>query len=76
MGKEGRDQSAVREGVLLVLGCVVTLVWAIATLVPLVFPDRQVDAQVHLVMLTVAAALFGGAAVANRKSNGSGNGGK
>lgn len=72
MRKGDRDRNSLREAVLLVLGCFVTLVWSIAVLVPLVFPDRKVDPQVHLVMLTVAAALFGGAAVANRKQNGNG----
>lgn len=72
MRKGDRNGHEVREAVLLVLGCFVTLVWSIAVLVPLLFPDRKVDPQVHLVMLTVAAALFGGAAVANRKANGNG----
>ncbi len=74
MQKEARDRHAFREAVLLGLGCIVTLVWSISTLVPLIYTDRQVDGGVHLVMLTVAGGLFGAAAIAGRKANGNGNG--
>lgn len=72
MRKAGRDRDrhAVREAVLLALGCFIALVWAVALLIPLVFPDRQrVDGTVHLVMLAVVTGLFGGAAVAGRKAD-------
>lgn len=76
MQRGPRDPHAVREVVLLVLGCFITLVWAIATLVQVVYPDHPVPSEVHLVMLTVAGAFFGGAAIAGRKANGNGNGKK
>lgn len=74
MRKDSRDRAAVREAVLLVVGCLITLVWATATIVQVVFPDRPVSTEVHLVMLAFATSAFGGAAVAGRKANG--NGGK
>ena len=74
MQKGERDPHAVREAVLLVLGCIVTLVWSVSTIVPLIWPTRQVDGGVHLVMLTVAGGLFGAAAIAGRKANGNGTG--
>ena len=70
----GHDNHAIREAVLLALGCIVTLVWSASTIVPLVWPSRQVDSGVHLVMLTVAGGLFGAAAIAGRKSTTNGNG--
>lgn len=77
MRKGERDRHAVREAVLLVIGCVITLVWATATIVSTVFPDRPVQTEVHLIMLAFATASFSGAAIAGRKSsNGNGNGGK
>lgn len=74
MRKAARDRHAVREAVLLVIGCVITLVWATTTIVSTVFPDRPVQTEVHLIMLAFATASFSGAAIAGRKSNGNGNG--
>lgn len=72
MGKAGRDRHAVREAILLAMACVITCVWAVSQIASVVF-GREIDAGVHLVMLTVAGALFGGAAVASRKKE-NGNG--
>jgi hypothetical protein len=60
--------------VLLGLGCFIFLVWAIATLGGQ-FTGKPVDTEVHVIALTVATGLFGGAAIAGRKSNGNGRGG-
>ena len=79
MRKAGRDldRHGLREAVLLVIGCLITLVWATATIVQVVFPDRPVSTEVHLIMLAFATSAFGGAAIAGRKSaqNGNGTGG-
>lgn len=40
------------------MGCVVTLVWSIAVIVPLIFPSREVSSQVHVVMVLVAGGCF------------------
>lgn len=72
MRKVSRDRHAVREAVLLVIGCVITLVWAATTIVSSVFPDRPVQTEVHLIMLAFATSAFGGAALAGRKANGNG----
>jgi hypothetical protein len=71
--KEGPDNGrgpVLREAVLLVIGCVVTLVWAIATIAQVIFPERQVSGEVHLIMLAVAGSFFGSAALSSRKTNG------
>lgn len=73
MRKVPRDVNAVREAVLLVIGCVITLVWATVTIVSTVFPDRPVQTEVHLIMLAFATASFGTAAIAGRKANGNGS---
>jgi predicted permease len=70
--KVPHDRNAVREAVLLVIGCIVTLVWATATIVSVAFPDRPVQTEVHLIMLAFATSAFGGAAIAGRKANGNG----
>lgn len=70
-----KQDEALRERILLAIGCTVTIVWAVATLVQVVFPDRPVSGEVHLVMMTVAGFFFGGAALeARKKQNGDGNG--
>lgn len=73
-----RGPSDLREGVLLALGCFITVVWATATLVQVVFPTHLVPTEVHLVMLTVAGSFFGGAALESRKKakNGQNGGGE
>lgn len=75
MRKAQRDRNAVREAVLLIIGCVITLVWATTTIVSTVFPDRPVQTEVHLIMLAFATASFSGAAIAGRKSSNGSNGG-
>lgn len=64
-----RRNDDLRERVLLAIGCVITVVWAIATLVQVAYPSHVVSGQVHLVMLTVAAGFFGGAAIQARKNS-------
>lgn len=62
-----RDANAVRETVLLGLGCVIVAVWVIAVLVQVAFPKHVVPTEVHGVMLVLVPILFGGAAWAARK---------
>lgn len=73
MPGERRDPNAVRETVLLLLACFISLVWATGFLVS-VFFNRDMDAAVHGIMLALVTALFGGAAIAGRK-NGNGRNG-
>jgi hypothetical protein len=74
--KAGRDRNEIREAVLLALGCFIVLVWAVATLVPTLFPSPSrppVDGQVHVIALAVVVGLFGAAGLAGRRSS-NGNG--
>lgn len=67
--KPGREY----EYVLLGLAVLISLVWATATLVQVVFPDHRVPTEVHFVMMSVAAFFFGGSvftAWKNGKKNG------
>lgn len=60
---------------MLLVGCTVTGVWAVAVLVQVFSPAHVVPTEVHAIMLTVAAGFFGGAALAaKRNGNGKGNG--
>ena len=74
MERGGHDPGGLRpaEKILYGIGCVVTAVWTIAVLVPLIFPSRQVSPQVHIVMLTVATACFALGGVKQIKRNGNG----
>lgn len=75
-GSDTKDTISLREKVLLLIGCAVTVVWAISTLVQVALPTHPVPQEVHLVMLAVAGGFFGGAALESRRtgSNGNGNG--
>ena len=64
------ERLAIRERVLLTIGCVVTGVWVVAVLVQVAFPDRVVPTEVHGIMFVIASSLFGSAAWAARKRNG------
>lgn len=74
MERGGGDQGGLRpaEKILYGIGCVVTFVWSLAVLIPLVFPSRHVDPQVHFVMFTVATACFALAGVKQIRRNGNG----
>lgn len=56
-----------REAVLLASACVFVIVWAIATMVQVVDPDRTVPAGVNIVTPIVAGALFGSAWIGRRR---------
>jgi hypothetical protein len=71
--KVGNDPKDIREAILLSLACLVALVWAVTQLAS-VFFGRPVDGEVHVIMLAVVTALFGGAALTGRTKNGNGNG--
>lgn len=68
MRKGHRDPQAIREAVLLVLGCGVFLVWAITTLAATFF-ERPVDGQVHAIMLATVTGLLALAGVAGYKAD-------
>lgn len=55
------------EKVFLGIAITVTIVWAIATVVQVVDPSRDVPEYANLVMMTVAGSFFGGAVVTARK---------
>lgn len=59
------------EFVLLGMAVLIAIVWAIATLVQVVFPGHVVPTEVHFVMMSVAAFFFGGSVfTAWRSGNG------
>ena len=78
MGKEGTNGDGLRpeQKILYGIGCVVTLVWSFAVVVPLVFPSREVSPQVHVVMVLVAGGCFalGGVRTPLRRNGQNGNG--
>ena len=59
-----------REAVLLGIACTVVVVWAVATLVQVIDPSRQVPTGVNVVMPIVATALFGSAYFTNKRNGG------
>lgn len=61
------------ETVLLALGCLVIIVWAIAVLVQVVNPAHPVPNAVNIVTPIVATGLFGTAYLTGRKKNGDGD---
>lgn len=67
MANGGRPQSDATEKVLLGIACVVTVVWAIATMVQVVAPSHPVPGYANLVMMSVATFFFGGAIFQGRK---------
>ncbi len=71
MESEDRSRgSLARERVLLSIGCVVTAVWAIGSLVQFAYPTHVVPWQVHLVMFSVASFFFGKAAFESYRGGG------
>jgi hypothetical protein len=68
---EGRGH----ELVLLGMAVLIAIVWAVATLVQVIFPSHQVPTEVHFVMMSVAAFFFGGSVFSAWKSNGKGRNG-
>jgi uncharacterized membrane protein len=60
--------------VLLGIAVLIAIVWAIATMVQVIFPSRVVPTEVHFVMMSVAAFFFGGSVFAAWKRNGNGKG--
>lgn len=59
------------ERTFLGIAITVTFVWAVATLVQVIFPAHVVPTSINLVMGTVATGFFGGALVSSRRgSNG------
>lgn len=62
------------EHVLLGIACVVTFVWAVATMVQVFVPSHPVPGYANLVMMTVASFFFGGAILSGRKNGNGGNG--
>lgn len=62
------------ELVLLGLAVLIALVWAIATMVQVIFPSHAVPTEVHFVMMSVAAFFFGGSVFSAWKKNGKSNG--
>lgn len=65
-----RDKNERRETVLLALGCVVVLTEVIGVLIQQAFPTHPLPTEFHILALTVATTLFGGAALASKKQNG------
>ena len=63
----GTSPRGAREAVTLSIAVVVTVVWAIATIVQVVDPERTVPSYANLIMATVVGALFGTAWVQARK---------
>lgn len=61
------------EKVLYGIGCVVTIVWSISVLVSQAFPNRDMDAQVHTVMLLVAGGCFALGGVRGRRERKNGD---
>ena len=74
MRKAHRDIHEIREAALLCLGFGVFLVWAIAVLAS-TFLGKQMDSQVHVIMLATTTGLIGGGIVVGRKANGNGKNG-
>lgn len=66
-------RSTAHERVYLGIAVTVTAVWAIATLVQVVFPERVVPSYANVIMGIVAAAFFGASVVKSRR-NGNGAG--
>lgn len=58
-----------RERILLAIACVITTVWAVATVVQVAFPDRVVPEYANLAMMVVAGSFFTGSVAAARQSN-------
>lgn len=58
------------ERVFLAIAIVVTVVWAMATLVQVAYPAHPVPQYANLVMMIVAGSFFGGAVVVGRRNNG------
>lgn len=67
-----RERSERRETILLVLGCIVVLAEVVMVGVQSAFPSHPVPTEFHAVVLVVATALFGGAALTARKNGGGG----
>ena len=68
-----RDTNA-REALLLGIACVVTVVWAVATITQVIAPTHIVPEYANLAMMLVAGSFFSGSVLARRRRNGNGNG--
>lgn len=63
-----REAGETRENILLALGCLVVGAWIVVVLIQAAFPSHVVPDAVHGIAFVVASALFGGAALAARKT--------
>lgn len=73
MGRPGRlgrrrSTSSAYERTFLGIAITVVVVWTIATLVQVAFPNHVVPVSVNVVMGTVATAFFGGALLSSRRA--------
>lgn len=61
------------ERVFLGIAIIVTLIWAVATVVQIAYPNRVVPEYANLVMMTVAGSFFGGAVLTSRANRRAGD---
>jgi uncharacterized membrane-anchored protein len=66
-------ESSASERVLLVIACVITTVWAVATIIQVAFPTRVVPEYANLAMMVVAGSFFTGSVVTSRRANKNGS---
>ena len=61
-----------REALMLGIACVVTIVWAVATIAQVIAPSHVVPEYANLAMMLVAGSFFTGSIITRKRRNGNG----